>query len=29
MEALNKAANDGSNLLYAELAKKRLEQLKQ
>lgn len=29
IEALNKAANDGSNLLYAELAKKRLEQLKQ
>lgn len=29
IEALNQAANDGSNLLYAELAKKRLEQLKQ
>ncbi|MFW7380130.1 MAG: tetratricopeptide repeat protein [Oligoflexus sp.] len=27
LEAFNKAANDGNNLLYADLAKKRLEQL--
>lgn len=29
IEAFNKAANNGDNLLYAELAKKRLEQLKE